>query len=231
MSHGSVSVMGRGGLLLGFVLLAQPVVGGAQAPAGAAVTGRVELQGDGVAGSVAQAVVWLEGPGLGRAPPSRVGVGTEDKEFLPHVTVVSAGSLVDFPNHDPFDHNVFSSAGESAFDLGLYARGETRSRRFDRPGVVHVYCNVHAEMSAIVVVRANRFYLRPEPDGTFRFEGVPPGRWTLHAWHERAPEVMREVVVGPDAAPVSLTLDTRGYRPRGHLNKYGRPYPVAGRRY
>ena len=224
--------MGRGGLLLGAALLAVPVVGGAQSPAGAAVAGRVELLGDGAAGSVAQSVVWLEGAGLERASPSRVGVGTEDKEFLPHVTVVPAGSLVDFPNHDPFDHNVFSSTTGSSFDLGLYGRGETRSQRFDSPGVVHVYCNVHAEMSALIVVRDNRFYTRPEPDGTFRLEAVPAGRWRLHVWHERAPEVMREIVVGPDGtAAVAVTLDARRHRVQPHLNKFGRPYPAAGRRY
>jgi plastocyanin len=224
--------MGRGGLLLGAALFVAPVVGGAQSPSGATVTGRVELQGGGAAGSVAQTVVWLEGPGLGSAAPMRVGVGTEDKEFLPHVTVVPAGSLVDFPNHDPFDHNVFSSTSGSSFDLGLYGRGETRSQRFDSPGVVHVYCNVHAEMSALVVVLGSRFYTRPAPDGSFRLEDVPVGRWRLHVWHERAPEVMREIVVGPDGtAAVGVTLDARPRRVQPHLNKYGRPYPAAGRRY
>ena len=88
-----------------------------------------------------------------RRAPVQAEIGTADKAFSPHVLVVPVGSTVSFPNHDPFNHNVFSLSEENPFDLGLYGRGETRSVRFTRPGIVRVYCNVHAQMSALVVVR------------------------------------------------------------------------------
>ena len=116
----------------------------------AEVTGRVTMlekehqPGD----DVGQAVVWLSGPAAQPRPPIKSEIGTSKKEFSPHILVVPVGSTVSFPNYDPFNHNVFSLSEESPFDLGLYGRGEVRSMRFDRPGLVLVDCNVHAQMSA-----------------------------------------------------------------------------------
>jgi hypothetical protein len=159
-------------------------------------------------------------------------ISTAEKQFSPHVLVVPVGSTVTFPNHDPFNHNVFSLSEESPFDLGLYNRGETRSVRFERPGVVRIYCNVHAQMSALVVVRDNPYYAQPSGDGTFSIPAVPPGRHAVHAWHERAPELSRDVVVPAGGiGDLALELDARGYKFKPHLNKFGRPYPQQGRRY
>ena len=112
--------------------------------------------------------------------------------------VVPVGSTVSFPNHDPFNHNVFSLSEENPFDLGLYGRDEVRSVRFARPGLVRVYCNVHAQMSALVVVRDNPWYAQPASDGSFTLGPVPPGSYALHAWHERAPELTRPLEVTAD---------------------------------
>jgi plastocyanin len=200
----------------------------------APVAGRVTIldKDDRPADDVGQAVIWLEAARAGTAAPVRAEIGTSDKEFSPHVLVVPAGSTVAFPNNDPFNHNVFSLSEENPFDLGLYGRGESREVRFNRAGIVRVYCNVHAQMSAIVVVRDNPWFVQPSGDGSFALPTVPPGRYRLHAWHERAPVVSRDVDVPSEGlANLTLELDARGYQFKPHLNKHGQPYPQRGRRY
>lgn len=201
----------------------------------ATLTGHLTLleKGDKQAEDVGQAVIWLGTRTPVPAPaPVRAEINTADKEFSPHVLVLPAGSTVTFPNHDPFNHNVFSLSEENPFDLGLYGRGETKAVRFGRPGIVRIYCNVHPQMSAIVVVRDNPYYSRPSSDGSFAIEAVPPGRYVLHAWHERAPEMSRELAIPVrESGGLKLQLDARGYRFKPHLNKFGRPYPQQGRRY
>ena len=203
------------------------------APRAGDVRGRLTLldKGNTPAEDVGQAVIWLEG-GAGSAPPVQAEITTADKAFTPHVLVVPAGSTVSFPNHDPFNHNVFSLSEEQPFDLGLFGRGEARSVRFTRAGIVRVYCNVHAQMSAVVVVRDGPFVAQPSGDGSFTLGTVPPGRYVLHAWHERATEVTRAIDVPADGLDtLTLTLDASGYRFKPHLNKFGQPYPQQGRRY
>jgi plastocyanin len=212
------------------VLLAAAMVA---LPAGARVGGRVTMRDKGDRpGDVGQAVVWLATSAPVAVAPVRAEMGTAQKEFSPHVLVVPVGSTVSFPNHDPFNHNVFSLSEEGPFDLGLYGRGEGRSVKFSRPGIVRVYCNVHAQMSAIVVVRDNPYFTQPESDGTFSLPSVPAGSYLLHVWHERAPEVTRQLQVSPAGLEnLTVELDARGYRFKPHLNKFGQPYPQQGRRY
>jgi plastocyanin len=196
------------------------------------VRGRLTVmdRGDHQAKDVGQAVVWLDGPGP--VQPVTVDITTADKAFSPHVLVVPVGSTVAFPNHDPFNHNVFSLSAEQPFDLGLYGRGETRSVKLENAGIIRVYCNVHAQMSALIVVRNGPHFAQPAGDGSFVLPQVPPGRYLLHAWHERAEEVAEPVEVPAGGlADVAVQLDARGYRFKPHLNKYGQPYPQEGRRY
>jgi plastocyanin len=204
-------------------------------PRGAGVTGRVTLveRGNKPANDVAQAVLWLESRTLkGGVTPTSATVLTEGKEFRPRVTVVTAGSSVRFPNNDPFNHNVFSLSREGDFDLGLYGRGEAKSTKFNRPGVIRVYCNVHATMAAFILVRDNPYFTQAGGDGSFSITGVPPGKYVLHAWHERAREITKDVEVGVEGVPdIDLQLDARGYKFVEHLNKYGEPYSVGGARY
>ena len=198
------------------------------------VGGRITMldKGDRPAEDVGHAVIWLESRTPRRVVPVEAEIGTSDKEFSPHVLVVPVGSTVGFPNHDPFNHNVFSLSEENPFDLGLYGRGETRAARFTKPGIVRVYCNVHAQMSAIVVVRDNPYFAQPASDGSFTLPSVPPGEYRLHLWHERAPEVTQDLVVSDTGVgDLALELDARGYRFTPHLNKHGQPYPQQGRRY
>ena len=201
----------------------------------ATLTGHLTLleKGDKQAEDVGQAVIWLETKTRVSAPaPVRAEINTADKEFSPHVLVLPVGSTVTFPNHDPFNHNVFSLSEENPFDLGLYGRGETKAVKFSRPGIVRIFCNVHPGMSALVMVRDNPYYSQPSSDGSFTIDAVPAGRYVLHAWHERASELSRDLMVPVQASnALDLRLDARGYKFKPHLNKFGRPYPQQGRRY
>jgi plastocyanin len=200
----------------------------------ATVKGHLTLldKGERQAEDVGQAVVWLATAQPVSLRPVQAEITTAEKQFSPHVLVVPVGSTVTFPNHDPFNHNVFSLSEEHPFDLGLYGRGQTRSVKFDRAGIIRIYCNVHAQMSALVLVRDNPYFAQPSSDGSFSLPPVPAARYELHAWHERSPEVTRELEVpagGIDS--LDLELDARGYTFKPHLNKFGQPYPQQGRRY
>jgi plastocyanin len=178
------------------------------------------------------AVVYLEGaatPATAAAPVT-LDIAITDKVYAPHVVVVPVGSTVRFPNHDPFNHNVFSLSEPNTFDLGLYGRGEAKSWTFQHPGLVRVYCNVHPRMVAYVLVMANRLFAQPGQDGSFTIENVPAGRHRLHVWHERIPtEVVKEVTAGA-GGDLQIALNARGYKWQPHRNKYGRNYPTnAGR--
>ena len=120
--------------------------------------------------------------------------------FAPHVLPVVAGSTVKFPNTDRIFHNVFSLSRASAFDLGRYPQGSSRSVRFDKPGVVKVFCHLHADMSAIVIVRDNPFFDVPDPQGSYAIDDVPPGDYTIVGWHERARLVEQSVRVAAGQA-------------------------------
>jgi hypothetical protein len=161
-----------------------------------------------------------------------VEIAITDKVYAPHVVVVPVGSTVRFPNHDPFNHNVFSVSEPNTFDLGLYGRGEVKSQTFTNPGLVRVYCNVHPRMVAYVLVMANRLYAQPGQDGSFVIENVPPGGHRLHVWHERIPtEVIKDVTANAaGGSDLQIALNARGYKWQPHRNKYGRDYPTnAGR--
>ncbi|MEO8199175.1 MAG: hypothetical protein ABI679_01515 [Gemmatimonadota bacterium] len=199
------------------------------------VTGFLSIldRGNKPAEDIGQSVIWLETAQPPRAAaPARTEIFTEGKQFVPHVAVVSLGSTVTFPNHDPFNHNVFSLSPEGRFDLGLYDRGQAKSTQFNRVGVIRVYCNVHAQMSSIILVRDNPYYAQPGADGSFSIANVPPGAYILHAWHERGGETTRPITVtATGGGSTVLQLDARGYRFTQHLNKFGQPYTQQGRRY
>jgi plastocyanin len=198
------------------------------------VTGNLTIldKGGKRATDLAAAVVWLEGTGLPAGQPVAAEINTHDKQFLPRVLAVPAGSSVAFPNHDPFDHNVFSQSVEATFDLGLFGRGQSRTARFPAAGIVRVYCNVHAAMSAYVVVVDGVHFTQPGSDGSFSFARVAPGSYTIHAWHERGGHQVLDLEVEPGGTSgVEMRLDASGWKPQKHLNKFGKPYATEGRRY
>lgn len=156
----------------------------------------------------------------------------KNKTFSPHVLAIQAGSLVDFPNADPIFHNAFSSYNGQVFDIGLYPPGTTRSVKFSRPGVVRVFCNIHASMSALIVVVASPYFATTKPDGTFDIAGVPPGQYNLSVFHERASEaalaqLSRKITIGPDGASLpNMMISEAGFLSIPHKNKYGHDYPA-----
>lgn len=215
---------------LAFWLTIGPVAAAGQG----AVAGRVSVvdRGNKVARDVGRAVVWLESRRRMAVTPDTVEIVMSDKSFRPGVVVIPVGSRVGYRNTDPFNHNVFSLSREGPFDLGLYGRGVARTTVLRRPGILRVYCNVHARMNSFVVVRDNPYYTQPAGDGSFTIPDVPAGTWDLVVWHERARESRRTLQVPAEGrAGLLIELDARGYRPEPHLNKYGKPYRRRGRRY
>jgi plastocyanin len=181
---------------------------------------------------LSDAVLYLEGPVTPgtAARPATVEIAITDKTYAPHVVVVPVGSTVRFPNHDPFNHNVFSVSEPNSFDLGLYGRGEVKSHTFGSPGLARIYCNVHPRMVAYVLVMENPYYAQPANDGSFTIDNVPSGRYRLHVWHERIPSEVVKDVSAAEAEDLQIALNARGYRWQPHRNKYGRNYPTnAGR--
>lgn len=128
-------------------------------------------------------------------PPLKVQIAQRGEQFLPTVVAVTAGSTVEFPNEDAFFHNVFSLSSAGTFDLGRYPSGESRSRQFSRAGIVKVFCHLHAQMSALIVVLEHPWYTIPAETGTFTLSAVPPGDHVLVAWHERIGESRARVHV------------------------------------
>jgi plastocyanin len=192
--------------------------------------GRVEVvEKGGKASHPADAVVWVEGPKVS-PPPSRTMIVMKGKAFAPRVVIVPVGGDVEFPNQDPVLHNVFSVSGENRFDLELYKRPKSASWTFRHPGLVRVYCNIHPQMSAFVLVRDNPFWARPGGDGRFEIAEVPAGEWVLKAWHERSGESSQPLTVaGEGVLEVALTLDASRWKRAPHKNKFGRDYETRER--
>jgi len=164
------------------------------------------------------------------ASPEPLEMATLDKNFFPEQLVVPLGAEVRFPNYDRILHNVFSVSGENHFDLGVYARDEGKRQRFDSPGLVRVYCNVHRSMFAYILVLDTPFDGRPDDRGAFSLDGLPAGPGTLMAWHPQS-EVEEMRISLPHAATVRLRLPLAAQKIPPHLNKFGRPYGRTRDRY
>jgi plastocyanin len=149
------------------------------------------------------------------------------KGFAPRVLAVPNGSTVSFPNEDPIFHNVFSLSTPQPFDLGLYRSGAAKTRTFTEPAAYHVFCNIHPQMVAFLVVAPSSWIVTAAPDGTWRLD-VPPGRYRITALSERASPVSIEIAVGSSSTQAPpMTLDESVAVTTPHLNKYGKPYPKA----
>lgn len=176
---------------------------------------------------VNETLVWLDGPPKSwKKPAATVTMTTRSKTFLPHVIAVPAGSTIKFPNEDPIAHNLFSLTPGHTFDLGLYRRGAGKSHKFETPGTVNVYCNVHPTMSAVIHVMSTPYYGFADPNGNFSFE-VPPGRYRVTAWNEQGGTATSDLEVKPDGAVAGstlLTIDGRNFRLTQHKNKFGQTY-------
>jgi plastocyanin len=190
------------------------------------VKGRVQVvdKGGRKVRDVSDVVVYVEGVKT-RPRPGRATVTMKGKTFLPRVVAVAVGGTVDFPNQDPIFHNVFSVSGENRFDLDLYKRPKSGSWTFQHPGIVRVYCNIHPQMSAVVLVRDNPHFTKASADGSFVIEDVPAGKYALRAWQERAGEGSVDITVtASDETSAVLTLDASKWKHVRHKNKFGKDY-------
>jgi len=179
-------------------------------------------------------VVWLTpASGIGKPvafrqtqPPRLV---QRNKSFDPHLLVVPVGAVVAFPNHDPFFHNVFSLFEGKRFDLGLYEAGSTRDVHFDKPGISYIFCNIHPEMSGVVVALDTPYYGVSDQHGQVVIAGVPVGKYVLRVWHESAlPETLkamtREVTISGTSSTLGVLRLAQSDLPKGHKNLYGVEY-------
>lgn len=164
---------------------------------GPAVKLSTESNDDPLARERSRVVVYLEGPEPGgtNTPHSVSQIQQVDRRFSPDLVVVPVGSTVSFPNMDPIFHNIYSLSKPKSFDLGSYDKGETRKVEFPKPGIVEVYCHLHPNMAATVVVTPNRWYARPDATGQYHIPDVPPGQYTVVAWHRSAGFFRKTVVV------------------------------------
>src|SRR5208282_2085861 len=153
-----------------------------------------------------------------------------NKVFDPHILAVQVGSQVDFPNRDPVFHNVFSLFNGKRFDLGLYEAGSTRGVHFDRAGICYIFCNIHPQMSAVVVVVDTPYFAVSDARGEIAIQNVPKGQYQLNPWEEHCSvrtlqEVSRQITVGEEATSLgSIHLQESDEPVTAHLNKYGKQY-------
>ncbi len=230
---------------MGMCCLASLLYGGVASGQQNTVTAHVEIKKRGESraekragdtGDLSEVVVWLKS--LDRsvaelaagAPHPKLQLVQKNKSFQPHLLVVPAGSTVDFPNRDPFFHNVFSLFDGKRFDLGLYEAGATNSVRFDRVGVSFLFCNIHPEMSAVVVAVDTPYYAVSDRAGNLRFTNLPDGKYEMHVWYERSlPKDLKALtrtvsVTSPtkDLGEISIP-ENPNFSP-AHKNKYGQDY-------
>ncbi len=138
-------------------------------------------------------------------PPVTETLDQQGARFQPDLIAIPIGSSVEFPNSDPIFHNVFSLSKTQPFDLGYYPKGQSRTVKFNHPGVVQVYCHIHANMYAAIVVTASPWFQKPAADGSFSFPDVPPGHYRLTAWHKVAGMHKVEVDV-PESGSAEVTI-------------------------
>jgi len=191
------------------------VVGGSEEdepekkPARGSLTGTMTVDGQPLNGRLG---VIMVSPASGkwpkRTPKQRV-IEQRDRQFAPHVMMVPVGSTVSFPNFDPVFHNVFSLSPTKPFDLGIFKNGESRDVTFDKEGILRIGCNLHANMSAYLVIVAAPHYVVTDASGKFRFKSLAPGKYKVRAWSERSAEPVTQMIDVKDGAN-DITVDVKG---------------------
>lgn len=182
------------------------------------------------------AVIWLEAPpgalALPFVPRDHYTLLQKNRMFTPHLQVIPVGSVVQFPNADPFFHNVFSLFDGKRFDLGLYEAGSSKSVKFSREGVSYIFCNIHPEMSAVILTLSTPLYAIADGKESFDLHDIPPGNYTLHIWMEGVPQPTLNGLdrrlhlaasledLGEIKAPIT------GVRNRARTNEFGQAYPA-----
>jgi plastocyanin len=216
------SLPSAAGLAIACALLAGPAAGGdIRLTVSVLTPERTTAPGAG-------AVVWVVDAQAAKhaAASAKARIASKSKRFDPHVAVVPAGGAVQFPNLDGIYHNVFSLSEKARFDLGLYRNGASRAMTFENPGPVKIYCNIHPQMAAVLLVIDGGIWAQAGADGTAVLAGVPAGKATVRAWDEKGGEFTAVVdVPASGTVPLAISLDGSGWREIGHKNKYGKDYP------
>ena len=183
------------------------------------------------------AVAWLEPlaetPALQFLPQGPYTLLQKNRTFIPHLQVIPVGSVVQFPNEDPFFHNVFSLFEGKRFDLGLYEAGSSKAVTFSREGVSYIFCNIHPEMSAVIVSLSTRLYAIADPNDSILLHKVPPGDYKMQVWVEGVPQSLlaglsRRIHVGEgtlDLGEIKVPIGSSST----HENKFGKPYEPAAK--
>jgi plastocyanin len=204
----------------------------------ASVSGQVTIQereGE-VTEDIQNVVVFLEPVGAPASKAPKVAamkttIALQSRQFSPRVRVITEGSKIEFPNQDPFSHNVFSKTN-GGFDTGTYGRGKMKDQTFKEPGVYPIYCNVHPRMTAFIITLSTPMFTQAGNDGRFTVENVPAGQYKLNLWHDRTTMVTQDLTVGDNpVTSLRLKLDARSYKFVQHKNKTGKDYTSAGDRY
>jgi plastocyanin len=207
------------------------------------VTGHVEIvrvsgksEAKAKSGSAENVAIWLTPADAASETSAEKNARTtvqlvqKNKSFDPHLTVIEVGSVVNFPNKDPFFHNVFSLFNGKRFDLGLYEAGSSNSVHFDRAGISYLFCNIHPEMSGIVVVVPTPYFGVSNGTGKVTLTNVPNGRYKLHVWYEKSSaedlsKLERDVVISDASRTLEPIRVEESLAPNlAHKNKYGKDY-------
>ena len=213
------------GCLLALFAIARPAAPGSK------VSGKVKVTGRPAATAVTT-IVYAE-PLEGKPPAAHklYKLLQKNKSFSPRVLAVPVGSSVEFINEDPIFHNVFSLSPPSPFDLGLYRAGKSKTRTFSAPALYRVFCNIHPQMTGVILVVATPYITEADAEGNYILE-LPPGRYRITAWSERSHEATAAVSVPSSGTTApDLTLDESKYVELPHKNKYGEDYGKKGDEY
>ncbi len=193
------------------------------------ISGTVEvlLKGEKKKQDLSAVLVYLELADAGKTVPGAGSkdfeMATKNKQFQPRLMVVPVGAMVNFPNFDPFYHNLFSVSSPNQFDLGLYRGGESKKRSFSAPGIVRVFCNVHPQMTATIVVSNTPYFTSADKQGNYSLTNVPSGTFYLKAYSEEG-QAMQTIVMKDQPLAIPLSIDGKSFKKLPHKNKFGKDY-------
>jgi plastocyanin len=206
-ARGAETAQAGSGLIRGRVDVRRPVLRGERRPAVAALETPLERKRP----ELTRSVVYLQTAPRGafeQNEPARAVLDQRNETFVPHVLAITTGTTVDFPNSDRIYHNVFSLSKPARFDLGRYPVGRSRAVRFDKPGIVRVFCDIHSHMNAFILVFSHPYFAMTDAEGRYRIEQVPPGAYKVIAWNEGVASEARSVTV-PDGGSTELDFSLR----------------------
>ena len=195
------------GAIRGRVVISRPAAAAERRPTVSSLGAPAERLRD----ETTRSVVYLQSAPRGAFEQPERGRAVMDQRnetFVPHLLAITAGTTVDFPNSDRIYHNVFSLSKAAKFDLGRYPTGRSKSIRFDRPGIVRVFCEIHSHMNAFILVFSHPYFAITDTDGRYRIDNVPPGTYNIVAWNEGIASEPSPVTV-PDGGTAELELALR----------------------